>query len=84
MAKSPAAAGMVPDFSKLSEVRGRLLFLLGAIIVYRIGSFIPVPDPMWIDTTVPSSAQAFQKGSQWSAKREGCPRPVGVSGNEIA
>ena len=43
MAKSPAAAGMVPDFSKLSEVRGRLLFLLGAIIVYRIGSFIPVP-----------------------------------------
>ncbi len=43
MAKNPAAAGMVPDFSKLSEVRGRLLFLLGAIIVYRIGSFIPVP-----------------------------------------
>ncbi|ULQ47321.1 preprotein translocase subunit SecY [Flagellatimonas centrodinii] len=43
MAKNPAAAGMVPDLSKLSEVRGRLFFLLGAILVFRIGSFIPVP-----------------------------------------
>jgi preprotein translocase subunit SecY len=43
MAKSPAAGGMVPDLTKLGEVRGRLLFLLGAILVYRIGSFIPVP-----------------------------------------
>ena len=34
---------MVPDLSKLGEVRGRLLFLLGAIIVFRVGSFIPVP-----------------------------------------
>ena len=48
MAKSPAAAGMVPDLSKLGEVRSRLLFLLGALVVYRIGSFIPVPgiDPV--------------------------------------
>nr|WP_211234485.1 preprotein translocase subunit SecY [Solimonas soli] len=39
---------MVPDLSKIGEVRNRLLFLLGAIIVYRIGSFIPVPgiDPV--------------------------------------
>jgi preprotein translocase subunit SecY len=35
--------GMVPDISKLGEVRSRLLFLLGALVVYRIGSFIPVP-----------------------------------------
>jgi preprotein translocase subunit SecY len=35
--------GMVPDLSKLGEVRRRLLFLLGALVVYRIGSFIPVP-----------------------------------------
>ena len=28
--------------------------------------FIPVPEPMWMHATVPSSAQAFQKGSQWS------------------
>lgn len=38
-----AAAGMMPDLSKLGEVRSRLLFLLGALIVYRIGAFIPVP-----------------------------------------
>ncbi|MGQ0501623.1 MAG: preprotein translocase subunit SecY [Panacagrimonas sp.] len=42
MAKAPAT-GMVPDLSKIGEVRGRLLFLLGAIVVFRIGSFIPVP-----------------------------------------
>ena len=48
MAKTPAAGGMVPDVSKLGEVRSRLFFLIGAIIVYRIGSFIPVPgiDPV--------------------------------------
>jgi preprotein translocase subunit SecY len=50
MAKNPGTAGgsMVPDLSKIGEVRNRLLFLLGAIIVYRIGSFIPVPgiDPV--------------------------------------
>ena len=47
-------------------------------------SFIPVPDPMWIDTTVPSSAQAFQKGSQWSLCRLGWPSPVGLSAKLIA
>jgi len=52
MAKSPASpGGMVPDLTKLGEVRGRLLFLLGAIIVFRIGSFIPVPgiDPQQLE-----------------------------------
>ncbi|MDE2150177.1 MAG: preprotein translocase subunit SecY [Gammaproteobacteria bacterium] len=37
------AAGTLPDLSKFREVRGRLLFLLGALIVYRIGTFLPVP-----------------------------------------
>jgi len=51
MAKSTASAGMVPDLSKIGEVRGRLLFLLGAIVVFRIGSFIPVPgiDPRQLE-----------------------------------
>jgi preprotein translocase subunit SecY len=33
---------------KLSELRQRVLFLLGALIVFRIGTFIPVPgvDPI--------------------------------------
>ncbi|TAJ50553.1 MAG: preprotein translocase subunit SecY [Nevskiaceae bacterium] len=37
------ATGMMPDLSKMGEVRNRLLFLLGALVVYRIGSYIPVP-----------------------------------------
>jgi preprotein translocase subunit SecY len=42
------AAGMpsgslVPDVTKFGEIKGRLLFLLGALIVFRIGTFIPVP-----------------------------------------
>ncbi len=31
------------DATRFAEVRGRLLFLFGALIVYRIGTFIPVP-----------------------------------------
>ncbi|MEC9362005.1 MAG: preprotein translocase subunit SecY [Sinimarinibacterium flocculans] len=37
------SGSMMPDLSKIGEVKDRLLFLLGAIIVFRIGSFIPVP-----------------------------------------
>jgi preprotein translocase subunit SecY len=45
MAKAPGtqAGSMIPDLSKVGEVKDRLLFLLGAIIVFRIGSYIPVP-----------------------------------------
>ncbi len=45
MAKQPAAAkqGMMPDMSKLGDLKSRLWFLLGALVVYRVGSFIPVP-----------------------------------------
>lgn len=35
--------GMAPDMSKLRELRGRFLFLLGALVVFRIGTYIPVP-----------------------------------------
>jgi preprotein translocase subunit SecY len=37
---NPAALG---DASRFSELRSRVLFLVGALIVYRIGTFIPVP-----------------------------------------
>jgi preprotein translocase subunit SecY len=45
MAKTPGmpSGSMMPDLSKIGEVKDRLLFLLGAILVFRIGSFIPVP-----------------------------------------
>ena len=41
-----AAAGA--SGGKLTELRQRLMFLIGALIVYRIGTFIPVPgiDPV--------------------------------------
>jgi preprotein translocase subunit SecY len=38
---NPAAA--LGDAARFGEIRGRLLFLIGALIVYRIGAFIPVP-----------------------------------------
>ena len=31
------------DAARFGEIRGRLLFLVGALVVYRIGTFIPVP-----------------------------------------
>ncbi len=31
------------DFAKADELKKRLLFALGALIVYRIGTFIPIP-----------------------------------------
>jgi preprotein translocase subunit SecY len=52
---APTNIGM-PDLGKLRDLRYRLLFLLGAILVYRIGTFIPVPgiDPAKL-------AQMFQQ-----------------------
>ena len=38
---SPSAA--LGDVSRFTELRKRLFFLLGALVVYRIGTFIPVP-----------------------------------------
>lgn len=44
MALSPTArAGMLGNMAGLAELRGRLLFLFGALIVFRIGASIPVP-----------------------------------------
>lgn len=47
MAKRPnnaaAGGGFNPNAGSLTEVRQRLLFLVGALIVFRIGTFIPVP-----------------------------------------
>jgi preprotein translocase subunit SecY len=42
MAMKPATSGGM-GLGRLTELRQRLLFLLGALIVYRIGTFIPVP-----------------------------------------
>ena len=38
---SPASA--VGEITRFTELRQRLLFLVGALVVYRIGTYIPVP-----------------------------------------
>ena len=45
---------------KFSELKQRILFVIGALIVFRIGTFIPVPG---IDPTVLTSLFDQQKGS---------------------
>ena len=50
MAKTSAAnpATLLGDATRYADLRQRLLFLIGALVVYRIGTFIPVPgiDPV--------------------------------------
>ena len=52
MATKPAASAQglatFGEMTRFAELRQRLFFLLGALIVYRIGTFIPVPgiDPV--------------------------------------
>ncbi|HEV7716392.1 MAG TPA: preprotein translocase subunit SecY [Steroidobacteraceae bacterium] len=41
MNRNPAAG--FGDVARFGEIRTRLLFLIGALVVYRIGTFIPVP-----------------------------------------
>ncbi|QFY90063.1 preprotein translocase subunit SecY [Magnetovirga frankeli] len=43
MAGLGANAGALAGAGQLKELRNRLLFVLGALIVFRIGTFIPVP-----------------------------------------
>ncbi len=49
----------LPSIGKMTELRARLLFLLGALIVFHIGTHIPVPgiDPH-------AMAQLFQQQSR--------------------
>jgi len=44
-------ASMIGDVARFSELRQRLMFLIGALVVYRIGTFIPVPgiDPVALE-----------------------------------
>ena len=49
MAKKPQNPAEIAQVaSKLGELKVRLLFLVGALIVFRIGTYIPVPgvDPV--------------------------------------
>ena len=37
------AGGSFADMSRFTELRQRLFFMIGALVVYRIGTYIPVP-----------------------------------------
>jgi len=43
MARQGAIGGGLAGAGKLTELRNRLLFVAGALLVFRIGTFIPVP-----------------------------------------
>ena len=46
MARTPermAVSASLDAFSKASDLRQRILFTLGALIIYRLGTYIPVP-----------------------------------------
>jgi len=47
-------SGGLGDIGKLTELRQRILFVLGAILVFRVGSFIPLPgiDPHVLEVLV--------------------------------
>jgi preprotein translocase subunit SecY len=62
MARPGAAgiAGGLGDLGKLTELRQRILFVLGAILVFRIGSFIPLPG---IDPNVLAQLVDQQRGT---------------------
>jgi preprotein translocase subunit SecY len=44
-------AALLGDATRFADLRQRLLFLVGALVVYRIGTFVPVPgiDPVALD-----------------------------------
>jgi preprotein translocase subunit SecY len=43
MSRSASALGGLAGAGKFTELRQRLLFVVGALLVYRLGCFIPVP-----------------------------------------
>jgi preprotein translocase subunit SecY len=54
MAKAVGTANpatLLGDATRFADLRQRLLFLVGALVVYRIGTFVPVPgiDPVALD-----------------------------------
>jgi preprotein translocase subunit SecY len=54
-------ASMLGGVARFSELRQRVLFLLGALIVYRIGTFIPVPgiDPAQLELFFASQSETI-------------------------
>ena len=60
MAIGPSISGAAAGLGQLKELRQRLFFVIGAIIVFRIGSFIPIPG---IDPVVLAALVEQQRGT---------------------
>jgi len=60
MAKKPGLDPKAVQGKNLSELKARLLFVLGAILVFRAGSFVPIPG---IDAAVLAELFQQQKGT---------------------
>jgi preprotein translocase subunit SecY len=60
MAIGSQLSGAASGIGQIKELRQRLFFVIGAIIVFRIGSFIPIPG---IDPTVLAALVEQQRGT---------------------
>ncbi len=60
MAAPGAALGSLGDLGKLRELRQRIFFVIGALIVFRLGTFVPVPG---IDPNVLAQFVDQQRGT---------------------
>ncbi len=60
MAIGSSVAGTASGLGQIKELRQRLFFVLGAIFVFRVGSFIPLPG---IDPVVLASLVEQQRGT---------------------
>jgi preprotein translocase subunit SecY len=60
LAQANSAAGAIGGLGKFTELRQRLIFVLLALIVYRVGSFIPVPG---VDPQAMLQLMESQKGT---------------------
>ena len=58
------AGGMsLGAFGKATELKKRIWFTLGALIVYRVGSYIPVPG---VDAAVMGQLMSAHGGASWA------------------
>ena len=62
MAEQLAANINVSAFSKATELKKRIWFTLGALIIYRLGTYIPVPG---VDATVMAQLLAKHQWYSW-------------------
>ena len=59
-AKGSSAAGAIAGMGRLTELRQRIFFVLGALLVFRVGTFIPVPG---VDPTALAALFDQQQGT---------------------